>query len=72
MHSACPLFGIQRLSAIREQKMYSVYGESNWYIHGGPLYGGGPLLGGSVIGGSTVHNSNIVLPLLYPPVCDHN
>ena len=27
--------------------MYCVYGNSSWYIHGGPLYGGGPLLGGS-------------------------
>ena len=35
--------------------MYCVYGNSGWYIHGGPLFGGGPLLGGSVIGGSTVH-----------------
>ena len=35
--------------------MYCVYGNSSWYIHGGPLFGGGPLLGGSVIGGSTVH-----------------
>ena len=34
--------------------MYCVYGNSVWYIHGGPLFGGGPLLGGSVIGGSTV------------------
>ena len=31
--------------------MYCVYGNSSWYIHGGPLFGGGPLLGGSVIGG---------------------
>ena len=29
--------------------MYCVYGNSGWYIHGGPLFGGGPLLGGSVI-----------------------
>ena len=35
--------------------MYCVYGNSSWYINGGPLFGGGPLLGGSVIGGSTVH-----------------
>ena len=34
--------------------MYFVYGNSSWYIHGGPLYGGGSLLGGSIIGGSTV------------------
>ena len=34
--------------------MYCAYGNSGWYIHGGPLFGGGPLLGGSVIGGSTV------------------
>ena len=34
--------------------MYCVYGNSGWYIHRGPLFGGGPLLGGSVIGGSTV------------------
>ena len=34
--------------------MYCVYGDSGWYIHGGPLFGGGPLLGGSVIGSSTV------------------
>ena len=34
--------------------MYCVYGNSSWYINGGPLFGGGPLLGGSVIGGSTV------------------
>ena len=34
--------------------MYCVYGNSSWYIHGGPLFGGGPLLGGSVIGGSIV------------------
>ena len=34
--------------------MYCVYGNSGWYIHGGPLFGGGPLLGGSVIRGSTV------------------
>ena len=54
MRSVCPLFRIHRLSAIREQKMYCVYGNSGRYIHGGPLFGGGPLLGGSVIGGSTV------------------
>ena len=35
--------------------MYCVYGNSGWYIHGGPLFGGGPLLGGFVIGGSTVY-----------------
>ena len=52
--SACPLFGIRRLSAIWEKKMDCVYGNSSWYIHGGPLFGGGLLLGGSVIGGSTV------------------
>ena len=34
--------------------MYCVYGNSSWYIRGGPLYGGGPLLGGSVIGSPTV------------------
>ena len=34
--------------------MYCVYGNSGWYIHGDPLFGGEPLLGGSVIGGSTV------------------
>ena len=34
--------------------MYCFYGNSSWYIHGGPLFEGGPLLGGSVIGGSTV------------------
>ena len=34
--------------------MYCVYGNSGWYIHGGPLFGGGLLLGGSVIEGSTV------------------
>ena len=34
--------------------MYCVYGNSGWYIHGGPLFGGGPLLGGFVIRGSTV------------------
>ena len=34
--------------------MYCVYGNSRWYIHGGPLFGGGLLLGESVIGGSTV------------------
>ena len=28
--------------------MYCFYGNSGWYIHGGPL------LGGSIIGGSTV------------------
>ena len=55
MRSVCPLFGIRRLSAIREQKMYCVYGNSGRYIHGGALFGGGPLLGGSVIGGSTVY-----------------
>ena len=37
--------------------MYCIYGNSGWYIHGGPLFGGGPLLGGSVIGGSTVYVS---------------
>ena len=37
-----------------EQKMYCVYGNSSWYIHGGAFFGGGPLLGGSVIGSSTV------------------
>ena len=35
--------------------MYCVYGNSGWYIRGGPLFGGGPLLRGSVIGGSTVY-----------------
>ena len=35
--------------------MYCVYGNSSWYVHSGPLFGGGPLLGGSVIGGSTVY-----------------
>ena len=35
--------------------MYCVYGNSSWYINGGPLFGGGTLLGVSVIGGSTVH-----------------
>ena len=54
VRSVCPLFGIRRLSAIREQKMYCAYGYSGRYIHRGPLFGGGPLLGGSVIGGSTV------------------
>ena len=54
MRGAGPLFGIRRLSAIREHKMYCVYGNSGRYIHGGPLFGGGSLLGGSVIGGSTV------------------
>ena len=54
MRSVCPLFGIRRLSAIRDQKMYCVYGNIGRYIHVGPLFGGGPLLGGSVIGGSTV------------------
>ena len=29
--------------------MYLVYGNSSWYIHGGPFFGEGPLLGGSVI-----------------------
>ena len=38
--------------------MYCVYGNSDRYIHGGPLFGGGPLLGGSVIGGSTVINTH--------------
>ena len=36
--------------------MYCVYGNSGWYIHGGPLFGEGPLLGGSAIEGSTVCN----------------
>ena len=27
--------------------MYCVYGNSGWYIHGGPLFRGGPVLGGS-------------------------
>ena len=54
VRSACPLFGIRRLCVIREQKMYCVYGNSSWYIHGGPLFGGGPLLGGSFSGGFTV------------------
>ena len=35
--------------------MYCIYGNSSWYINGGPLFGGGPLLGGSVIGGFTVY-----------------
>ena len=55
VRSACPLFGIRRLSAIREQKMYCVYGNSSWYIYDGPLLGG-LLLRGSVIGGSTVNS----------------
>ena len=41
--------------------MYCIYGNSSWYIRGGPLYGGCPLLGGSVIGGSTVFASLFVL-----------
>ena len=52
VHSACPLSGIWRLSAIGE--LYCVYGNSSWYIHWGPLYGECLLLGGSVIRGSTV------------------
>ena len=40
------------MSAIREQKMYCVYGNTGT-SNGGTLYRGGPLLGGSVIGGST-------------------
>ena len=59
MRSVCPLFEIRRLSAIREQKMYCVYGNSG-YIHGGPLFGGGPLLGRFVIRGSTVQVSKTV------------
>ena len=39
--------------------MYCVYGNSGWYIHGGPLFGGGPL--GSVIGGSTVLCRGVLL-----------
>ena len=35
--------------------MYCVYGNSCWYIHDGPLFGGDPLLGGYIIGGSTVY-----------------
>ena len=54
VHSACPLFVIRRLSAIREWKVCWVYRNSSLYIHGGPLYRGGLLLGGSVIEGSTV------------------
>ena len=61
VHNTCPLSGIQRLSAIQEQKMYCIYGNSSWYIHGGPLYGGGPLLGGSVIRGSTVFSKLLIL-----------
>ena len=45
--------------------MYCVYGNSSWYINGGPLFGGGPLLGGSVIGGSTVYISVVHLHLKY-------
>ena len=40
----CPLYGSSKC----------VYGNSSWYIHGGPLFVGGPLLGGSVIGVSAV------------------
>ena len=45
--------------------MYCVYGNSSWYINGGPLFGGGPLLGGSVIGGSTVLTFNGYKPCGY-------
>ena len=55
VHEACPLSGIRRLSAIGEQKMYCVYGNSGWYTDCCPLYGRCPLLGVSVIGGSTVY-----------------
>ena len=47
--------------------MYCVYGNSDRYIHGGPLFGGGPLLGGSVIGGSTV--SNWLTSIKFCPFC---
>ena len=56
-------YSTQRLSVIRNSEavrysgavnQYFVYGNSGWYIHGSPLFGGGPLLGRSVIGGSTV------------------
>ena len=43
----CPLFVIQRLSAIQEQLMYCVYGNSGRYIDCCSLYGRCLLLGGS-------------------------
>ena len=58
--------------------MFCVYGNSGWYIHGGPLFGG-LLLGGSVIEGSTVQgefqaytNSQVIMEVRHmSAICMH-
>ena len=59
------------VSTIQEQKMYCVYRNSSWYIHGGPLYRGGLLFGGSVIGGSTVFSKLLFLSYMRDVYISH-